>query len=127
MKRFLGFAVFLLFLASCCILPASAESTSYQVKILYTRNGTVTVDRSAAAPGEQVTVTAVGNTGYRPYISTSDDYSAASIYCGEQSIAFDWLTNQYIVGEEGDSGLGVYESRMLENLAVLREALGGEP
>ena len=58
MKRFLGFAVFLLFLASCCILPASAESTSYQVKILYTRNGTVTVDRSAAAPGEQVTVNA---------------------------------------------------------------------
>ena len=120
MKRFLGFAVFLVFLASCCILPASAESTSYQVKILYTRNGTVTVDRSAAAPGEQVTVTAVGNTGYRPYISTSDDYSAASIYCGEQSIAFDWLTNQYIVGEEGDSGASEFVFTMPEGDVTVR-------
>ncbi len=104
MKRFLCITVLLVFLVSSCMLSASAENAVYRIKILYTRKGTVTVDHETAGAGEQITVTATGNAGYRPYVSTVDQYSAASIYCGEKSIDFDWLTNRTGEGENGSFG-----------------------
>ena len=54
-----------------------------------------------------------------------DDLSARTL--AAETGAKVYVLDPIVTGEEGDSGLGVYESRMLENLAVLREALGGEP